>query len=106
MTDYIEGPLDFDPVPHLEKAFDEIKNYTAIFILGDGRVGSGTFVNACGYDGILTAHHVAEPVLNSSVFALCIAEHPHTLWLRSENFEHVPVGHVRNNPKPEDGPDL
>jgi hypothetical protein len=107
MLDYIELPPGFDPQPHIERAFAEIKNYTAIFILEDGRVGSGIFVNACGFEGILTAYHVAMPALESKVFALCIAEHEHGVWLRSENFEHVPVGRMRDNPAERgNGPDL
>ena len=107
MPDYIESPPGFDPQPYAEKAFAEIEHYTAIFILPDGRVGSGVFVNTCGYDGILTAYHVAKPVLESRLFALCIAEHEHALWLRSEHFEHIPIGQMPDNEEERaNGPDL
>jgi DNA-directed RNA polymerase specialized sigma24 family protein len=107
MPEYINAPPEFDPQPHLLNAFSEIKNYTAIFILEDGRVCSGVFVNACGIDGILTANHVAEPVIASKDFAMCIAEHEHALWLKSEHFEHIPVGIMPKNPdERKDGPDL
>ena len=91
---------------HTQNATLEIKNYTAIFFLEDERVGSGVFVNTCGYNGILTAHHVAEPVLKAQTFALCIADHEHTLWHNAEHFEHVPIGWLPQNPEPQNGPDL
>ncbi len=97
---------NFDPQPHLKKAFPEIGNYTAIFIFGDGLVGSGTFVNTCGFDGILTAHHVAKAVFESEEFALCIANREHGLWLQTRDFEHVPIGFPRDRPYSDEGPDL
>jgi hypothetical protein len=107
MREFMDAPPGFDPQPHIEKAFAEIKNYTAIFILEDGRIGSGVFVNTCGLDGILTAYHVAQPICESKLFALCIAEHEHSLWLHSEHFEHVPVGRMLDNPvERANGPDL
>jgi hypothetical protein len=109
VKDYIKSPKDFSQHAlrtHLERAAQEIKHYTVIFVLKDKRVCSGIFVNTCGYDGILTAHHVAEPVLGNSEFGLCIAERPHGLFLRSKHCEHVSIDYVRNNPQQENGPDL
>lgn len=109
MKDYIEPPKDFGHAAlqsHIERAVQEIKHYTVLFVLKDKRVCSGIFVNTCGYHGVLTAHHVAEPVLNNSEVGLCIAERPHSLFLRSEHCQHVPIGHVRNNLQLENGPDL
>lgn len=104
---YVEAPAEFDPQPFMEGAFVEIKNYTAIFILEDGRVGSGIFVNSCGFDGILTANHVASPIMKGKRFSLCIAEHPHSLWLNPEHFEHVPIGKMRDRSDEQHlGPDL
>src|SRR4051794_38362760 len=106
MSTYATSPTALDPWPFLVKAFGEIKNYTAIIIFDDGRIGSGVFVNACGFDGILTAHHVAEPLFKRQDFALCIAEHLHSVWLEPKNFDHVPIGYLPKNPNPENGPDL
>src|SRR5216683_1277754 len=107
MPEFIDGPPGFDPKEHIANALLEIKNYTAIFVLEDGRVGSGIVVNSCGFDGILTAHHVAVPVLESEVFALCIAEYPHSLWVRSQHLEHVVVGESsKDTSKQQLGPDL
>jgi hypothetical protein len=106
MADYIHAPPGFDLGPDIANASKVIKDYTAILIFEDGRVGSGTFINARGIAGILTAHHVAALVFKSPVFALCIAEHPHSLWVRSENLEHVLLGDSSKNPDPQTGPDL
>jgi hypothetical protein len=106
VKDYVQPAGPFDLRSLMVAGVHEIKHYTVIFVLRDKRVGSGIFVNTCGYDGILTAHHVAKPVLENSEFGLCIAEHPHALFVRSENCQHVPVGYVQNNPQAENGPDL
>jgi hypothetical protein len=106
VKDYVEPTKPFDLHAHMVGAVHEIKHYTVIFVLRDKRVGSGVFVNTCGVEGILTAYHVAEPVLDNSEFGLCVAERPHALFVRSENCQHVPIGYVRNNPQAEDGPDL
>ncbi len=106
MGNYIRAPEGFDIEPHIAAATKVIKDYTAILIFEDGRVGSGTFVNACGFDGILTAHHVAELVFKFPVFALCIAEHPHSKWVKSESLGHVVIGDWSKNPEPRNGPDL
>lgn len=93
-------------MPHIENASKVIKDYTAIFIFEDGQIGSGTFVTACGFDGVLTAWHVAEHLSRFQEFALCVADYPHGFWISSEIAEHVPVGVIPKNSAPEDGPDL
>ncbi len=93
-------------MPHIECASKIIKDYTAIFVFDDGRIGSGTFVSVRGFAGILTAHHVAEHLFEFKEFALCVADYPHGLWVRSELLVHVPIGPVLKNSAPEDGPDL
>src|SRR6266567_8288149 len=105
MSNYIKAPPGFDIESHVANATKIIKDYTAILIFEDGRVGSGTFVNACGFVGILTANHVAELVFRFPVFALCIAEHPHSLWVKSENLENVVIGEW-SKAAPQNGPDL
>lgn len=96
-----------DILPHLEKAIHDIKHYTAqIVLLKSKTVCSGTFVSACGFDGILTAYHVARPVLEDAQFGLCIAEYQHALFVRSENCQHVVIGRANNGKQGEDGPDL
>src|SRR5947208_14227285 len=107
MEDFIDAPPGFDPKPHIGRAFGEIKNYTAILIFEDGRVGSGVFVNACGFDGILTAHHVAEEILKVPEFALCVSERTATgLWVKSKNVQHLIIGKILENTERQNGPDL
>jgi len=92
--------------PLIANASKIIKDYTAILIFEDGRVGSGVFVNTRGVEGILTAHHVAQAILRFSEFGLCIAEHPHAVWVRSELLEHIVIGNSSDNPERKNGPDL
>jgi hypothetical protein len=101
---YVEAPRGFDVEPYLIKSNREISHYTVIFVVDNKWVSSGTFVNACGYDGILTAQHVAKPVLESSEIGLCIAEFEHRVELKADNCEHVIIG--ANNLENEFGPDL
>src|SRR5258708_3633755 len=65
--------------PHIAKAQEVIKDYTAIFSFNDGSFGSGTFVNIGGFAGILTAYHVAEHVSRFADFVLVVANYPHRL---------------------------
>jgi len=92
------------------RAAIEIGHYTTIFVIpikgAKGIPVSGVFVNACGYFGILTAYHVAKPVLENPTFGLCIAETVHEKWVESKHFQHVPIGYVHNNSNEENGPDL
>jgi hypothetical protein len=90
----------------LERASREIADYTAIFVFDRG-VGSGTFVNTNGVNGILTAHHVAKAVLNGKrLVHLCISTVAHRTDIRAEFFEHVVIGNSTDKSRPEAGPDL
>jgi hypothetical protein len=95
---------------HMSRAAEEIRHYTTIFVIpqkgAKGIPVSGIFVNTCGYFGILTAHHVAKPVLENPTFGLCIAEKVHEKWLESKHFQHVPIGFIPGKPYDENGPDL
>jgi hypothetical protein len=96
-----------DLFPQVEAALRELPNFTATLVLGDKRAASGVFVNTCGFNGILTAYHVAKPLLEFEYFGLCIAGYFHRLWLPSKHFEHVVVGQMQGDPnKRKDGPDL
>src|SRR6266478_7032038 len=102
-------PRDFDIEPHLEKAALIIKNYTTIFMLNGDMLGSGACVHTCGFYGILTAHHVAEGVLQNTDFALYVGEDEESEWVQPVDFDHVPVGFFRphaGSSAREKGPDL
>jgi len=107
MLEMTNAPAGFDPREHIARAGDEIRHYTAIFSFEDGRVASGTFVNACGFYGILTAHHVAKVVFKFPEFGLCVSERtPTGLWVKSANLEHVIIGEPPKDADPQIGPDL
>jgi hypothetical protein len=92
--------------PHIARASEIIKDFTAIFIFEDGQVGSGTFVNVGGFTGILTAYHVAQHLYKFKKFKFCVAEYPHDFGADSSLLQHVPIGPVPPDSSPEDGPDL
>ena len=109
MKAYIESPAKVTPELFTEiyaKISNDIKHYNVIFVLKDKRCASGTLVTINGYHGILTAHHVAEPVMNEREVGLCIAEKAHGLLLRTAHCQHVPIGIPKNEFSPELGPDL
>jgi hypothetical protein len=108
MKDFIEGPKIKSSViqAHLSKAMLDIQHYMAPIVLMDKRICSGTFVSACGFNGILTAYHVATPVLAETQFGLCITAREHALFVNSKNCQHVVVGHAENGNQGEMGPDL
>jgi len=107
MPGFVKTALKFDLLtPHIASASMVIKDYTAILIFEDGRIGSGTFVNTCGMDGISTAWHVGQHLLKFPEFGLCVADYPHGLWISSELVEHVIIGAVPKDSVPENGPDL
>jgi len=105
-TDFelIDEPLDFNPLPHLQNATDEIRNYTTVFVFEDGRIGSGVFVNTCGLNGILTAHHVAKHLFKLERFGLCLCDSVHSPWVAPMQMEHVVIGENANERA--EGPDL
>jgi hypothetical protein len=107
MSGFVKTYVKFDQIkPHIDNACKAIEDYMAIFIFDDGQTGSGTFVNTCGFDGLLTARHVAEHLSKFEEFALAVANRPHGLWIPSDIMEHVPIGVVPHGSTPEDGPDL
>lgn len=109
MKKFIESPAKFTR-EHLAEIYakisNEIKHYNVIFVMKDKRCASGTLVTINGYTGILTAHHVAEPVMNESEVGLCVAEIAHSLFLRTANCQHVPIGIPNPNFSAARGPDL
>lgn len=96
-----------DLLPLHREAIKELHHYAALLCFQDGRTASGVFVNTGGIYGILTANHVAVPLLNGEKFGISIAEYPHALWVPNGHFEHVKIGEM---PVDEDercnGPDL
>jgi hypothetical protein len=92
--------------PHIAKAAEVIKDYTAIFAFNDGALGSGTFVNIGGFTGILTAYHVAEYLERFADFSLVVADYPHRLEATTQTVHHVVVGSPPPQSAPETGPDL
>lgn len=102
-------PDGFDLNDFLKKASEEVKHYMIIFVGDDGRIGSGTLVNACGHYGILTAHHVLSGlVLRSSEFAFCLSDRvPTSLWYKPDCFESVIIGSSQKDVALQrNGPDL
>src|SRR6185503_11072262 len=108
MTSFVSiERLKFDSlIPHIAKAAEAIKDYTAIFSFNDGRFGSGTFVNVGGFIGILTAYHVADHLTQFSDFSLIVADYPHRLDATAKTVQHVVVGSPPSHGGPETGPDL
>src|SRR5262249_14556773 len=78
--------------PHIAKAAEVIKDYTAIFVFPDGNFGSGTFVNIGGFAGILTAHHVAAHLDRFADFSLVVAGYPHRLEATAKTVQHISIG--------------
>jgi hypothetical protein len=107
---YVKAPEGLDAQRYRElrnHAAREIADYTAMFVLQDGRVGSGTFVNTNGVDGILTAHHVARKLIKpGGIFHLVIASRAHKLPVSADLFEHVVIGDSTSHEHPQMGPDL
>ena len=104
------APAWYTPEKHaklMEEASRLIANYTAIFIVEAKWVASGVFVNVGGMYGILTANHVAKPVMDSQAFALKVSQHQHAFWETPDKFRHIPIGVMNpDESKQEFGPDL
>jgi hypothetical protein len=84
-----------------------------MFLLNNDGLGSGVFVQTCGYYGIATAYHVAQGVLAHSSFALYIGKRGkgrrQSEWITPAQLRHVPIGALPENaPKriQKRGPDL
>jgi hypothetical protein len=108
MPGFVKAAMKFDVlVPHIAAAAtDVVKNHTAIFIVDEEPVGSGTFVQTGGFSGILTAFHVAEKVCNSPEFLLCVVDSPHRLEMTFDTVAHVVIGRPPVDAALGDGPDL
>jgi hypothetical protein len=107
MSGFVKAYVKFDQLkPHIDNACKAIKDYMAIFIFEDGRIGSGTFVRTGGLSGLLTAWHVAEHLSSFQEFVLCATDSPHRLSISSDLMDHVPIGVVPQGSMPEEGPDL
>lgn len=96
---------DSDAIPLVRKALPELDHYMVTFYLDGQEVGSGTFVNTMGLDGILTAYHVAKKLFDVGFFAFSLSQKERTAWRSKEQFDHVPVG-VPEDLNGTDGPDL
>lgn len=97
--------------PHIARSIGVIKTFMVTFIVeaNDGKeqpIGSGTFVKTCGFEGVLTAYHVARELFTLESFCLLVSDSPHRLEVTPEVFAHVPVGGFPDGALPEDGPDL
>ncbi len=102
----VKHPPGFNPAELIAKANEEIGKYTALLVTGDGRISSGTLVNACGFYGILTAHHVAKVIFEFPEFAIAPSErNPTSLWPKSEHLQHVILGKAPESEE-QNGPDL
>jgi hypothetical protein len=107
MSGLVKAYVKFDQLkPHIANACEAIKDYMAIFIFEDGKIGSGTFIRTGGLSGLLTAWHVAEHLSNFQEFVLCATDSPHRLSISSDLMDHVPIGVVPQGSMPEEGPDL
>jgi hypothetical protein len=106
MKQFLLAPEGFDYRQYLDTAHKQISYYTAIMIFDDGLCGSGIFVRAYGYAGILTAHHVARLIHRCSSFNLVVQSHKHEMTIESSSVQHIVIGDSTGNPQPEHGPDL
>ena len=75
---YRDQGLDFMGLlaPHLAGAGEVIKQYMVTFIANEEPLGSGTIIETCGVEGILTANHVAEELFKFPEFSPSRSERP------------------------------
>jgi hypothetical protein len=108
MAGYIRATVRADVFnAHIALAKEPLKKFMIGFVGDDfWPIGSGTLVKTCGFEGILTAYHVAAEVSKHDVFGLCIVDEWHLLSGPFSGFEEVPVGASPCNSPPETGPDL
>jgi hypothetical protein len=92
--------------PYFASAGEVIKQYMVTFIANEEPLGSGTIIETCGVEGILTANHVAEELFKFPEFSLCVADSPHRLEISRNIVEHIPVGVAPKASSPDEGPDL
>jgi hypothetical protein len=91
---------------HIGRAYEAIQPFMVSFIVNEQAFGSGTFVKACGLEGVLTANHVAKDLFTVPDFCMCVIDKPHRLEVTPEVFKHVPIGTFSQGAPPEEGPDL
>jgi hypothetical protein len=108
MAGYVKAKVRMDVFnAHVAAAQQSLKKFMVGFVGSDfWPIGSGTLVKAWGFEGILTAYHVAAAVSRHDVFGLCILDEWHLLSGPFSGFEEVPVGASPSNSAPETGPDL
>ncbi len=91
---------------HLHNAQFSVRRYMSNIGLKNKAVYSGTYVNCCGHNGILTAGHCAEAFLSEEAFSLGVKETKHLLIAKPSDFEHVQIGFDAADGYTLDGPDL
>jgi hypothetical protein len=108
MSGYVKACVRGDEYNvHISRAQEPLKKYMVGFVGSDfWPIGSGTLVNTCGFEGILTAHHVAAEIFRQSAIGLCIVDKWHQFCGPVSGLEHVPVGASPSKSPPETGPDL
>jgi hypothetical protein len=108
MSGYVKARVRGDVFnAHISRAQEPLKKYMVGFVGSDfWPIGSGTLVKTCGFEGILTAHHVTAEILRRGVIGLCIVDQSHLFCGPVSGLEDVPVGASPSNSPPEKGPDL
>ena len=88
---YRDQGLDFMGLlaPHLAHAGEAIKKHMVTFIANEEPLGSGTIVESCCVQGVLTANHVVEELFKFPEFSLCVADSPHRLEISQNIVEHI-----------------
>jgi hypothetical protein len=82
------------PADLLRITMQEISDFTVGIVIGDDLLGSGTLIDIGQRRGILTAHHVAELIVEADddALALIVANHPHRLRVRPSHLAHTVIG--------------
>jgi hypothetical protein len=108
MAGYVKVSVRSDVfLTRIALAQEPLKKFMVGFVGDDfWPIGSGTLVKTCGFEGILTAYHVAAEVSRRGVFGLCILDEWHNFCGPVTGLEDVPVGASPSNSPPETGPDL
>ena len=108
MSSYVKAYLRGDVFnAHISRAQEGLKKHMVGFVGSDFLpIGSGTLVKTCGYEGILTAHHVTAEIFRRNEIGLCIIDKSHFFYGPVSGLEDVPVGASPCNSPPEKGPDL
>jgi hypothetical protein len=108
MASYIKATVRADLFnSHIALAKEPLKKFMVAFTgTDDWPIGSGTLVKLSGFEGILTAHHVASKIFRLPSLGMCIVDKQHSLTGPTSGLEHIPVGASPSNAEPEAGPDL